>query len=319
MKYDDGDPHRAERQAAGPPGAADRGLGPERAGLPDGGARGSGGGRRGRWRSTRRTGGRCRRCRCRRRRWRRSGGLQGCGAAAGRDLLSRAAAGGGGRARALLRGCRGRACSKSVPSAMNFPHDHPLYRGNQWNDPRQNQALAEADCVLVVDSDVPWIPTVSRPAAGATIFHVDVDPLKEAMPLWYIGARLSLRADAATALGQLNAVLDGRADRRGGGAGADRAQAAAGAHRRRDAGGAGGGAGGRRSRRSTSRPACGGTLDADALVLNEGITNYGDGLRSPGDDAARGRSSLPAVGRSGGTAGRRSARSWRPRSRPWWR
>ena len=28
------------------------------------------------------------------------------------------------------------------------------------------------------------------------------------MPLWYIGARLSLRADAATALGQLNAVLD---------------------------------------------------------------------------------------------------------------
>ena len=54
----------------------------------------------------------------------------------------------------------------------------------------------------------PLIPTVSRPAAGAAIFHIDVDPLKEGMPLFYLGARLSLRADAATALGQLNAVLD---------------------------------------------------------------------------------------------------------------
>lgn len=96
---------------------------------------------------------------------------------------------------------------ESVPNAMNFPHDHPLYLGNQWNEPRQNEALAEADVILVVDSDVPWIPTVSRPAEGATIIHLDVDPLKQAMPLWYIGAKHAFRTDAATAFAQLNAAL----------------------------------------------------------------------------------------------------------------
>jgi acetolactate synthase-1/2/3 large subunit len=99
---------------------------------------------------------------------------------------------------------------ESVPNAMNFPHTDPLYQGNQWNQPVQNKALAEADVVLVVDSDVPWIPTVSRPADGARIFHIDVDPLKQQMPLWHVAAELVVKADAATALGQLNEWLAGR-------------------------------------------------------------------------------------------------------------
>jgi acetolactate synthase-1/2/3 large subunit len=94
-----------------------------------------------------------------------------------------------------------------VPNYVNFPADHPLYLGNQWNRPVQNEFLAAADLVLVVDSDVPWIPTVSRPAAGAVIFHIDVDPLKQQMPLWYIGAQGSFKADALTALQQLTAAL----------------------------------------------------------------------------------------------------------------
>jgi acetolactate synthase-1/2/3 large subunit len=98
---------------------------------------------------------------------------------------------------------------ESVPNYVNFPASHALYLGNQWNHPRQNAALADADVILVIDSDVPWIPTVSRPAAGARIFHIDVDPLKQQMPLWYIGGEASFRADAATALRQLNAWLPG--------------------------------------------------------------------------------------------------------------
>lgn len=46
----------------------------------------------------------------------------------------------------------------SVPNSVNFPASNSLYRGSQWNQPMQNAALAEADLVLVVDSDVPWIP-----------------------------------------------------------------------------------------------------------------------------------------------------------------
>jgi acetolactate synthase-1/2/3 large subunit len=99
---------------------------------------------------------------------------------------------------------------ETAPSAMNFPHDNPLYQGNQWNQQQQNAALAAADVVLVIDSDVPWIPTISRPRDGAAIFHFDVDPLKEQMPLWHIAAKGVFRVDAATALQQLNVALDSR-------------------------------------------------------------------------------------------------------------
>jgi acetolactate synthase-1/2/3 large subunit len=78
-----------------------------------------------------------------------------------------------------------------------------MYLGCQWNEARQNAALAEADFVLVLDSDVPWIPAVSRPRPDARIVHIDPDPLKTRMPLWYIPAEASYRADAAIALAQI--------------------------------------------------------------------------------------------------------------------
>ena len=53
------------------------------------------------------------------------------------------------------------------------------------------RGAGEADVVLVIDSDVPWIPVVSRPRDDAAIYHIDIDPLKQQMPLWYIHARRS--------------------------------------------------------------------------------------------------------------------------------
>ena len=97
---------------------------------------------------------------------------------------------------------------ESVPSYVNYPHNDPMYQGNHWNHPFQNRALAEADFILVIDSDVPWIPTVSKPSDGAAIAIIDVDPLKQSTPLWSIKARQCYRADAATAFEQFNARLD---------------------------------------------------------------------------------------------------------------
>jgi len=99
---------------------------------------------------------------------------------------------------------------ESCPSTLNFPQDHELFTGVQWNQPVQNQALADADVVLVIDSDVPWIPTINKPNARAVIRHIDVDPLKTDIPLWYIPAVASYQADSLTVLRQLNAALDGR-------------------------------------------------------------------------------------------------------------
>lgn len=96
---------------------------------------------------------------------------------------------------------------ESVPTWVNFPHDDDLHLGTRWNEVQQCSILAEADVILVVDCDVPWIPLVSHPRDDAKIFHIDVDPLKQQMPLWHIGATASYGADAATAIGQLTRWL----------------------------------------------------------------------------------------------------------------
>ncbi len=100
----------------------------------------------------------------------------------------------------------GVAVIESVPNYMNFPTTHPCYQGVQWNERLQNETLARADTVLVIDSDVPWIGAVNRPRPDARIFHVDADPLKQQMPLWYIGASMRCAADAALALRQIRAA-----------------------------------------------------------------------------------------------------------------
>jgi acetolactate synthase-1/2/3 large subunit len=110
----------------------------------------------------------------------------------------------------LIRLCRrlGVGVLESVPKAVNFPANDPLYLGNTWSEPRQNVALEKADLVLVLDSDVPWIPVFSRPSRTARVYHIDVDPLKERRPLWYIRAKRAFRADVCTALQQINERLD---------------------------------------------------------------------------------------------------------------
>ena len=97
---------------------------------------------------------------------------------------------------------------ESVPHAMNFPADHPMHCGYQWNTPGQNELLAEADFVLVLDSDVPWIPMKNKPSKDATIYYIDIDPLKEEMPLWYIPSKRFYKADSQVALQQINQHLD---------------------------------------------------------------------------------------------------------------
>jgi len=92
---------------------------------------------------------------------------------------------------------------ESVAFCVNFPGDHPLHCGYQFTTTEQNPVLARADVILVVDSHVPWIPATSRPAPGAAIYAIDVDPLKPTMPMWQIPARRFAAADSKVALEQI--------------------------------------------------------------------------------------------------------------------
>ena len=92
---------------------------------------------------------------------------------------------------------------ESAAFCVNFPGDHPLHCGYQFTTTEQNPVLAQADVILVVDSHVPWIPATNRPAPGAAIYAIDVDPLKPTMPMWQISARRFAAADSKVALEQI--------------------------------------------------------------------------------------------------------------------
>jgi len=82
---------------------------------------------------------------------------------------------------------------------MNFPGDNPFHAGYD------SQGFIEhADVALVIDCDVPWLPANSKPKQGCRVFYIDVDPLKENIPLWYVKAERLMRADSCTAIRQLN-------------------------------------------------------------------------------------------------------------------
>lgn len=87
---------------------------------------------------------------------------------------------------------------------MCFPSDHPAALGLRYgSDP----AITTADFILVVDCDVPWIPTQCKPKPDARIVHIDVDVLKQQMPVFYIPAFARFKADSATSFTQINDYL----------------------------------------------------------------------------------------------------------------
>lgn len=89
-------------------------------------------------------------------------------------------------------------------SDMCFPSDHRASLGLRYG---VDDSITTADVILVADCDVPWIPTQCRPKEGARIFHIDVDPLKQQMPVFYIAAEARWKADSATVFKQLHGYL----------------------------------------------------------------------------------------------------------------
>lgn len=85
-------------------------------------------------------------------------------------------------------------------SDMCFPADHPAWLGMRFG---VEASIEKADAILVINCDVPWIPTRCKPSDDAAVFHIDVDPLKQLMPMAYVKARARYRADAVQALEQI--------------------------------------------------------------------------------------------------------------------
>ncbi|RMF94001.1 MAG: thiamine pyrophosphate-requiring protein, partial [Nitrospinota bacterium] len=85
---------------------------------------------------------------------------------------------------------------------LNFPTTHPLHLGF---DPAPY--LRTADLVMVLDSDVPWLPTEVTPPQTARIIQVRPDPLFSRYPLRSYPTDIAIAADPAVTLRLLTQEL----------------------------------------------------------------------------------------------------------------
>jgi acetolactate synthase I/II/III large subunit len=92
---------------------------------------------------------------------------------------------------------------------MNFPTTHPLCAGMEemGGGINGNLALTEADVVLAIDYDSPYVAADGSPRPDAGILHIDTDPLTQGRPLWVRGADIFIRADSREAIPALNRTI----------------------------------------------------------------------------------------------------------------
>lgn len=85
---------------------------------------------------------------------------------------------------------------------MNFPTRHPLWRGIN-----PGPYLKDADVILIIDHDIPYLPIQAKPGPEAKIIQIDIDPIKQNMPTWGFPVDISLEADSNKAIPVLTELI----------------------------------------------------------------------------------------------------------------
>jgi acetolactate synthase I/II/III large subunit len=84
------------------------------------------------------------------------------------------------------------------PHYMNFPGDHVCHIGY-----RRNSLVNEADVIVLIDVDVPWIVSKVAPNPTCQIFHIDSDPLKRDFGFWHFPSHHTWTCDSHSTLSKL--------------------------------------------------------------------------------------------------------------------
>jgi acetolactate synthase I/II/III large subunit len=88
------------------------------------------------------------------------------------------------------------------PFRMNFPTTHYLVSGFETN-----QSIKDADVVLEIDLDVPYVPAQAKPGPNTKIIHIDIDAVKGNYPVWGFPADILIQADSNKVLPVLNQIV----------------------------------------------------------------------------------------------------------------
>jgi acetolactate synthase-1/2/3 large subunit len=91
------------------------------------------------------------------------------------------------------------------PRTVCLPSSHPMHFGFE-----PGALLTDADLVIVLDSDVPWIPHLQHPPAGCRVVHVGEDPIFSRYPMRSFPSDLSIQAGSVNALEALIEAVEPR-------------------------------------------------------------------------------------------------------------
>ncbi|GEL21962.1 acetolactate synthase [Pseudonocardia sulfidoxydans NBRC 16205] len=97
---------------------------------------------------------------------------------------------------------------ESGPRHVSLPADHPMHLGY-----RPGEVLADADVVVTLDLDVPWLPAAVRPADDAVVVQVGPDPHFSRYPIRSHRSDLTITAACGPLISALGPALQARADR----------------------------------------------------------------------------------------------------------
>lgn len=100
--------------------------------------------------------------------------------------------------------------AESMHHHVNVPSAHPLHLGYDTA-----AAVQQADVVLVLESDVPWIPARGEPRPEAFVAQVGVDPLFAGIPVRTFRSDVSVTSKSAPFLAALRAALERRGAAKG--------------------------------------------------------------------------------------------------------
>ena len=89
-----------------------------------------------------------------------------------------------------------------APRYVNLATDHPMHFGFGPQD-----LLRQADALVVLECDVPWIPALEAPHPDCRVIHIGVDPLYASYPVRGFRSDIALTAAPRLALTQIAAAL----------------------------------------------------------------------------------------------------------------
>jgi acetolactate synthase-1/2/3 large subunit len=91
------------------------------------------------------------------------------------------------------------------PRTVCLPSSHPMHFGFE-----PGAMLTDADLVIVLESDVPWIPQLQHPPIGCRVAHIGEDPFFVRYPMRSFPSDLSVQAGCVAALEALIEAVEPR-------------------------------------------------------------------------------------------------------------